>query len=83
MKKYVDGTYQNMFFDLRKFPTIEILTYTKYLKADDKLIITKGTLDEIIEAFPLDLKRIAGFDENKVQTLKQSGGSLMWIDDDL
>lgn len=82
MKKYIDGTYQNMFIDLSDLTKGEVLDYMDYLDADDTLLISKGTLKAIIEAFPLDLKEIAGFDNTKVQTLKQSGGTLMWITDE-
>lgn len=83
MKK--DGIYQNMIVDIKGFineSSIKDLSYMDYLDSDDLLIITKGTLENIIEAFPLDLKEIAGFDNTKIQTLKQSGGTLMWITDE-
>lgn len=82
MAKFIDGTYQNMFIDLSKLTKGEVLDYMDYLDADDNLLISKGTLKSVIEAYPLDLKEIAGFDDTKVQTLKQSGGTLMWIDDE-
>lgn len=80
MKK-IDGKFQNMFIDLSNINIAEVKSFMEYLSSSDKLIITKGTLENVIEAYPLDLKKIAGFDNTKVQTLKQSGGSLMWIDD--
>lgn len=80
MKK-IDGTFQNMFVDLSDLTRGEVLDYMDYLSSEDTILITKGTLEAVIEAYPLDIKEIAGFDDTKVQTLKQSGGSLMWIDD--
>ena len=82
MKKYIDGTYQNMCLDLTDLTKGEVLDYMDYMDSDDTLLISKGTLEAIIEAYPLDLKEIAGFDDTKVQTLKQSGGTLMWVDDE-
>lgn len=77
----IDGKFQNMYVDLSNLSKAEVKSYMDYLESDEKLIITKGTLENVIEAYPLDIKEIAGFDNTKVQTLKQSGGSLMWIDD--
>lgn len=82
MKKYIDGTYQNMLIDLSGLTKGEVLNYMDYMDADDTLLISKGTLEAVIEAYPLNIKEIAGFDDTKVQTLKQSGGSLMWITDE-
>lgn len=80
-----DGIFQSMLVNLKGYineSDIKDLDYMNYLDSDDLLIITKGTLESIIEAYPLDLKEIAGFDDTKVQTLKQSGGTLMWITDE-
>ena len=77
----IDGKFQNMFVDLSNMNEAEIKNYTQYLNSDDKLIITKGTLENVIKGHPLDLKQIAGFDSTRVQTLKQSGGTPMWVND--
>lgn len=58
-----------------------IRTYANYSTAGNYMLISKGTLENVITGKELDLKQLSTFDSTKTQVLKNINGTLTWVNE--